>query len=359
MTDVLEVRVLNEQKRGAILQVLRTEPSIASVAASSPAWLGGRAAFAETTAPKAASAEGATGRSAVTYQFVSPEYFGVHDVDLVRGRGFTQSERSASVAVAVVSESVARQLWPGADAVGQVLRIEPDTTKVTQQPDDPPLVSRSVVVIGVARDVAGVRIVDPGLAGAGVYMPTSAETARTSLTMRVRGDSERVRYALVDRLTAIDPNMGEVSSLETVRHGAEYLLGIPFWLTLALGALALLLTLSGLFSVLSYLVEQRAREIGVRMALGATRGSIGALVLSQSARPVGIGLLLGATMTAGIGAALLATPAAALIGSVVRIFDPIAYAVSLLCIVTACACSALIPALRAARIDPVRALKQH
>ena len=349
MAGVLEVRVLNEQKRGAILQVLRTEPLIASVAASSPAWLGGRAAFAE----------GATGKSAVTYQFVSPEYFGVHDVDLVRGRGFTQSERSASVAVAVVSESVARQLWPGADAVGQVVRVEPDTTKVTQQPDDPPLVSRSLVVIGVARDVAGVRIVDTRLAGAGVYMPTSAEAARTSLTMRVRGDSERVRYALVDRLTAIDPNMGEVSSLETVRRGAEYLLGIPFWLTLALGALALLLTLSGLFSVLSYLVEQRTREIGVRMALGATRGSIGALVLSQSARPVGIGLLLGATMTAGIGAALLATPAAALIGSVVRIFDPIAYAISLLCIVTACASAALIPALRAARIDPVGALKQH
>ena len=89
-----------------------------------------------------------------------------------------------------------------------------------------------------------------------------------------------------------------------------YLLGIPFWLTLVLGALALLLTLSGLFSVLSYLVEQRTREIGVRMALGATRRSIGALVLSQSARPVGIGLLLGGSLTAALGAALLATPAA-------------------------------------------------
>ena len=174
----------------------------------------------------------------------------------------------------------------------------------------------------------------------------------------MRGDSERARYALVDRLTAIDPNMGEVSSLETVRRGAEYLLGIPFWLTLALGALALLLTLSGLFSVLSYC---RATHQGDRRADGAwrTSGSIGALVLSQSARPVGIGLLLGATMTAGIGAALLATPAAEMIGSVVRLFDPVAYAASLLCIVTACTCAALIPALRAARIDPVGALKQH
>ena len=73
-----------------------------------------------------AFAEGASGKSAVTYQFVSPEYFGVLDIDLVRGRGFTQTERSASAAVAVVSESVARQLWPGIDAVGQVLRLEPD-----------------------------------------------------------------------------------------------------------------------------------------------------------------------------------------------------------------------------------------
>ena len=190
-------------------------------------------------------------------------------------------------------------------------------------------------------------------------MPISAETAKTSLTVLARGDSERARNALVDRLAAIDPNMGEVSSLETIRRGAEYLLGIPFWLTLALGALALLLTLSGLFSVLSYIVEQRRREIGVRMALGATSGTIAALVLFQSARPVGIGVLLGATLTAGIGAALLATPAAGLIGSVVRLFDPVAYAVSLVCILTTCTCAALIPALRAARIDPVGALKQH
>jgi ABC-type antimicrobial peptide transport system permease subunit len=94
------------------------------------------------------------------------------------------------------------------------------------------------------------------------------------------------------------------------------------------------------------------------MALGATRRGIGALVLTQSARPVGIGLLLGGGLTAGLGAALLATPAAEKIGSTVRLFDPIAYAASLLCIVTACACAALVPAMRAGRIDPVAALRQ-
>ena len=85
--------------------------------------------------------------------------------------------------------------------------------------------------------------------------------------------------------------------------------------------------------LLSYLVEQRTREIGVRMALDATSRSIGALVLSQSAGPVGIGPLVGSSLTAALGAALLATPAAEQIGSAVRLFDPIAYAASLLCIV--------------------------
>ena len=216
-----------------------------------------------------ALAEGASGKSTVTYQFVSPEYFGVLGIDLVRGRGFTQTERSASAAVAVVSESVARQLWPGIDAVGQVLRLEPDPTSGTREPDDPPLLSRTVVVVGIARDVAGFRLGGMRMGGAGVYMPIGAEAARTSLTMRVRGDAERARHALVDRLAAIDPNMGEVSTLQTIARTEAYLLGIPFWLTLVLGALALLLTLSGLFSVLSYLVEQRTQ--GDRRADGAWR----------------------------------------------------------------------------------------
>ena len=355
-TDIVTIGVLNEQRRGAILEVVSRDPSVAAIAASWPGGLGGRAAFAEATAP--AFADGASGKSAVTYQFVSPEYFSVLGIDLVRGRGFTQSERSTDSAVAVVSERVARQLWPGIDAVGQVLRLESDPKSDPRESNDPPPLSRSLTVVGIARDVAGFRLGGFRMAGAGLYVPITVDAANTSLTLRVRGDSERARHALVDRLAAIDPNMAEVSTLGTLARMEAYLLGIPFWLTLVLGVLALLLTLSGLFSVLSYIVEQRRREIGVRMALGATRRSIGGLVLKQSARPVGIGLLLGSSLTAGLGAALLTTPAAEQIGSTVRLFDPVAYAASLLCIITACACAALIPALRAGRIDPITALRQ-
>jgi hypothetical protein len=345
---IVTIRVLDEQRRGAIVDAVRTEPSVASVAAAWPDWLGGLPAFAE----------GANGKSPLTYQYVSPEYFDILAIDVVRGRGFGQTERSASAAVAILSESAARQLWPGTDAVGQILRVEPDSTRETQDLDNPLRRSRTVVVVGVARDVAGFRLGGARMGGAGIYMPTSAEAAGTSLTIGVRGNSEPARHALVDRFAAIDPNMGEVSTLQTIAHAEAYLLGIPFWLTLALGLLALLLTLSGLFSVLSYLVEQRTREIGVRLAIGATSRQIGALVLLQSARPVAIGLLLGTSLTAALGAALLATPAAEQIGSVVRLFDPLAYAASLLAIVTACTCAALVPALRAGRIDPVLALRQ-
>jgi ABC-type antimicrobial peptide transport system permease subunit len=113
-----------------------------------------------------------------------------------------------------------------------------------------------------------------------------------------------------------------------------------------------------LFGVLSYLVEQRTREIGVRMTLGATRRGIAGLVLWQSVRPVGAGLILGVSGTAALGAALLATPAAEQIGSSVRLFDPVAYAAGLIWIATACTCAALIPALRAARIEPACAIRQ-
>ena len=125
-----------------------------------------------------------------------------------------------------------------------------------------------------------------------------------------------------------------------------------------LGALALVLTLSGLFSVLSYLVEQRTREIGVRMALGATRANVAALVLAQLVRPIGLGLLLGGSLTAALCGVLLSTPAAEAIGETVRLFDPLAYAGSLLCIVSACVCAGLVPALRAGRVDPVAAMRQ-
>jgi len=166
------------------------------------------------------------------------------------------------------------------------------------------------------------------------------------------------RRALLERLTIVDPNMGQVMTMRTLAGMQTYLLQVAFWLTLVLGGLALVLTLSGLFSVLSYLVEQRTKEIGVRMALGATTRHVAGVVLSQCVRPVGFGMIAGTGLAAALAVVLRSTPAAAQVGDLVHVFDAPAYAVSLLCIVTACALAALIPALRAARIDPIATLRQ-
>ena len=342
---MVSVAILSEPRRGAIVDVVGSEPSVAPVAASWPGFLGGLGG-----AP--AYAEGAGGREITSYQFVSPEFFDVLSIDLVRGRGFAAGERNANEAVAIVSETAARELWPGVDALGQVVRLTPDATilqPASEPPpepsDDPRAQPRTAVVIGVARDVAGFRLGGFRVGGAGVYMPTDTDATGTALLVRVRGDAETARRALSDRLAAIDPSISQVGTLDTIASAETFILGISFWLTLVLGGLALLLTLSGLFSVLSYLVEQRTREIGVRMALGEQPKHRLARGLAM-ARPVGLGLLIGAALAAGLGGLLLSTPAAEQIGSTVLLFDPVAYAGSMLFVIAACAAAALAPALR-------------
>jgi predicted permease len=354
--DTIIVEIVNEEFREAMVQSVRAEPAVTAVAASWPDPLARpRVAFAEAPATTTGSVRPAPVKATISYKFVSPEYFDVLGIEVLRGRGFTQAEHNA--AVVVVADAVARQLWPNHDAVGQVLHIDPDPNSDTRRVDEPPLPGRAFTVVGVARDVAGFRLAEYDEAG--IYVPTSAAIAETSLTVRVQGEPELARRALLQRLTQIDPSMGQVLMMKTLARMETYILQVAFWLTLVLGALALVLTLSGLFSVLSYLVEQRMKEFGVRLALGATTRNVAAMVLRQSLRAVGFGLAAGSALAVALATALMATPAAAQIGQVVHVFDPVAYAASLACIVTACVVASLIPALRAARIDPMVTLRQE
>ena len=345
-SDTVVVQIANEPTREAIVHAVMAEPSVAAVAASWP------------ESPRPAIAETRGAKAAVAYKLVSPEYFGVLDIAVVRGRPFTPAERTSSLSVAVVSETAARTLWPNADAVDQLIQLDPDPKLAAPRADEPALESRTLTVIGVVRDVPGLRIAP--FERAVVYLPTNAAVPRTWLVARVHGDPERARQLLLDRLTTIDPDMArQVATLRTLSRMEAYFLELAFGLTVVLGGLALALTLSGLFSVLSYLVEQRTREIGVRLALGATTRDVTRLVLSQSLRPVGFGLLIGGGSAAGLAALLLATPAAAAIGQIVHVLDPIAYAASVLLIIAACLLAGSIPAARAARLDPTQALRQE
>jgi predicted permease len=346
--DTVLIDIINEPKREPMLQALRAESAVLATSVVSPDM---------TSRPRAAFAESAAGRFGVAFRWVSPEYFGVLDIPILRGRVFSDVEGAGNAPVVIINDATARALWPNADAVGQTLQLELDQNSPTMRIDERPLPSRTFTVVGVSRDVPGIRLAD--MKEASVYVPTSHAMPKSSLVARVQGDPDLIRQKLLDRLTLVDPNMGQILTMRTLARLEGYFLGIAFWFTLVLGVLALALTVSGLFSVLSYLVEQRTKEIGVRMALGATSQNVMQLMLSQTFRPVLVGLLIGVGLAAGLATILLSIPAAGAIGEVVHVLDPVAYAMSLAFIITACLLAAAVPASRASRLDPMQTLRQE
>ena len=344
-SDTALVPIANEATRQRVLDALVRDPLIVAVAASSPdPVFGSRPALAEST----------QGKTSAAYKFASSEFFSVLGIDLVRGRTFTPAESNVTAAVAIVSERFARQMWPGADPLGQVLRLAPDPAEPVRE-GRLPAPAGGFVVVGIARDVAGFPFAEDKPAD--IYVPVSPSQPTSVLTVRVHGDPEIARRLLLERLTAIEPNLEQIVTFRTVAGMATYFLQLAFWLTLVLGGMALALTVSGLFSVLSYLVEQRYKEIGVRMALGATARDVGRLVLGQTIKPVGIGLAAGAALALAAGIVLLTTLEP--IGTIVKLLDPVSYLAGVLLIVIACALAAWIPTMKAAHIDPMKSLRHE
>jgi predicted permease len=342
-SDTAIVPVVNERLRGQVVDAVTRDPLVAAVAASLPNPVFG--SFA-------ALAESAQSKSPAAYKFVSAEFFSVLGIDIIRGRTFNAAESSADAGVAIVAEGFAREMWPGGDPLGQAVRLERDPADTPRESKVAPLTG-SFTVVGVARDVPGFTFGEGRPTN--MYVPITSGHAGTTLAVRVHGEPERARSVLLERLTAVDPNIEDVVTLKTIAGMATYFLQIAFWLTLVLGGLALILTLSGVFSVMSYLVEQRTKEIGVRMALGATARDVARLVVGQAAGPVGIGLVVGAALALATGILLLTNLAP--IGSVVRLLDPVAYLAGLVIIVIACALAAWVPTMKAAHIDPMKSLR--
>src|ERR1700730_1060053 len=205
-------------------------------------------------------------------------------------------------------------------------------------------------VVGVARNIVTCSI-PYGPDAPLIYFPaTPAE--QNSLIIRVRGNVETVRRALVADLDSMFPGaLDQMHPMDQAFAVNVYPFRVASWVGSALGGLALLLTLSGIYGVLSYLITQRTKEIGIRMALGATTGGVTRLVLKQSGRLAVIGIGLGTALALGVSRMF----ASHLV--FINTFDLLAYSGGVLLVAAAALAAAYFPSRRAARIDPVTTLR--
>ena len=217
-----------------------------------------------------------------TYQQGTPDYFQTMGTRILRGRGFTKDDRATSPRIVVVSESMAKVLWPGADALGRCMRFGSDTVPCT-------------TVVGVAEDAAQNTIMDEQRYH--YYLPIEQfrPTRGYALMLRLRDDpvlaTERVRRAL----QAVMPGETYVTArpMRDVVDGERRSWRVGATMFVALGGLALVVAAVGLYGVIAYNVAQRMQELGVRVALGAQAADVAKLVVGQGIRFAVAGVLLG------------------------------------------------------------------
>jgi predicted permease len=293
------------------------------------------------------------------YLYASPEYFQVFRVPILRGRNFTQDEATAGGPVAIISQATAVRLWPGQDALGQSLSIEPNSQQPPSLADPRAKVQTHspVLIIGIARDVQNGWIGD-GQDQTCVYFPTTSLRAGSILFARVNGDADVARRNIDATLAAsvpgaVDQILPMVLPMDELRAAQLYPFRALYWISSAVGGLALLMTLSGIYGVLSYVVTQRTKEIGIRVALGARPGAVAGLVLKQSLRFAIVGAGIGSIGALGIIRMMASQIDMRMFGS----FDGVAFGTVLLLVIAASAAAAWLPSRRAARIEPAFTLR--
>lgn len=317
---------------------LRARPEVESTAVAGLLPLGG------VMVGKAFAPEDAAGEPAdwpiVFFDAVSPGYFTTLGARLVEGREIVGTDRAGAPRVAVVNRTMARQLWPGESALGKRLRERTGFETLT--------------VVGVVSDLSVDDVADDPapylyLARAQLEGPP----AESHLLVRVRGDAARLAPVLRNEIAALDrrlPLFGK-STLRDVVYEREDRRRALTGLVTAFGAGALALAALGLYGVVAFGVARRTREIGVRMALGARPGEVAARFVTEGLRVAGWGA--GAGLVAALGVAFLMRQ---LLFGISPVDVPTFVGVGLLLAAVAAAAS-LVPARRAASVDPARALR--
>jgi putative ABC transport system permease protein len=279
-------------------------------------------------------------------RIVSVGYFKALGVPLVRGRAFTDHDSADSVKVAIVNEAAARRYWPNQDPVGHRISLG--------AADD----WREIVgVVGDTRHEGLDAEVEPAayLPQHQPFLSLGAGFGRSiTLVMRAGLDPASVAAALRSAAASVDPKVpvGLLRPMDDFIDDSIAPRRLNFVLVAMFAGVAVILTAAGLYGVMAYLVVQRTREIGVRVALGATRRQVLTLVL----REAGTMTLLGIGI--GIGGALMLTRSMTTLLFGISAADPVIYA-SMSLLLAAVACLAVaIPSARATRVDPLTALRE-
>ena len=293
--------------------------------------------------------EGGTGPkqfSSVPVEEIPSTFLETIGTPLVLGRAFTPEEVNAHTPVLIVSESTARRLWPGDSALGKLLRIEQPMRDGSTR-----MISSSAQVVGVARDnqlyssgeTPPLKVYLPGAKPGELDTKVLVRTTTDAAALKDLARREAYAGEPVLRLfvkTFEEKIAGEQAIMSAASHGAT-----------ALGTLALSLAVIGLYGVMAWLVVQRTREIGIRMALGAQAHNVLMLVLAQGMKLVLVGVVIGIPVSLAVARLL----SSLLVGLTTMDAFTIAVVTALLVAVTLLAC--YLPARRATRVDPLETLR--
>lgn len=278
-------------------------------------------------------------RERIQFNHVDEKYLPLLQLP-VEGRNFERNETVGRAHVAIISRATAARLFPGRPAIGGTFELD-ETDAGTYQ------------VIGVVPDViSGFIFMGPDRTA--VYLPGAAgQKGMESLLARIPASASTATRALRQMCLDMPGGTGcDPTSLQTLARMQRFPFALAAALAAVLGSIALLLTAIGLYSVVSYSVVQRRREIGIQMALGAMPRNVIFGLLRESSRCVAYGLL------AGLPVCLLLSQLASSTVIVWDTFDPLAYALVPLLLAAVAALAAIVPARAASRLDPIEALRQ-
>ncbi len=283
---------------------------------------------------------------------VSPGYFEAMGIPMLRGRSFDERDNETAARVVIVDERLAAHFWPNRDPIDRRMYL-PNDAKDLMKIDEHTV---WLTVVGVARTLRYEHVEDTGATVGAFYLPISQNPDNNfTFALKTRGDEDSAVRGLRTEISRLDPDLA-VFNVHSMSERIDLSLAsrrTSMLLANAFGAVALFLATLGIYGVLAYLVAQRTREIGIRVALGSTRASILRLVLREGFELVLIGLVLGI-----VGAVSLQKVVATEIYGV-RALDPLVLAsvMALLAMVALAACA--VPARRAMRVDPIVALRSE